>query len=67
MKTRGAELLTDDPNHATRPKGSLRVEFQADDTQLLCSTGANVLIMVLKSTSGKLPHLYLAIGDIVCG
>ena len=51
-KTRGLELPTDGPDHTTRPKGhhsgQARVEFQADNTQLVCSTGANVSVMALQ-------------------
>ena len=37
VKTRGDQLPTDGPDHTTRPKG-----------QLVCSTGANVSVMVLQ-------------------
>ena len=50
VKTRGDQLPTDDPDHTTRPKGhhSGRVEFQADNAQLVHSTGANVSVMLLQ-------------------
>ena len=47
-----------------------RVEFQADNAQLMRSTGANVSVMVLQDTNPplrKADHLSLAIGDIVFG
>ena len=49
MNTRGPELPTDGPDHVQRDIIFLsRVEFQADSTQLVCSTGANVSVMVLQ-------------------
>ena len=56
VKTRGPELPTDGPDHATRPKGHHSVEFQADNTQLVRSTGVDMSVMVLhgcKSTTLK--------------
>ena len=60
VKIQGAELFTDGPDHATRLKAGTslwsRVEFQANNTQLAHSTGANVSVMVLqgcKSTPQK--------------
>ena len=47
----------------------LRVEFQAGYTQLACSTGANVAVMVLqgcKFTPRKADQLSLAMGDMLC-
>ena len=52
VKTRGHySLLTDGPDDATRAEGTSfqsRVEFQADNAQLVCSTGVNVPVMVLQ-------------------
>ena len=52
VKTRGDQLPTDGPDHTTRPKGHAsfrsRVEFQADNAQLVRSTGANVSVMALQ-------------------
>ena len=56
-------------NWAERTSFWSRVEFQADNTQLVCSTGANVSVMVLqgyKSTPRKADHLSLATEDMVC-
>ena len=57
VKTRGH---TDGPDHATTLKGNhsgqARVGFQADNTQSVHSTNANMLVMVLqgcKSTPQK--------------
>ena len=47
-KTRGPEPPTDGPDHTTRAERTSfrsRVEFQAHNTQLVCSTGANVSVM----------------------
>ena len=44
-------MPTDGPDHTTRPMGHhfrSRVEFQADNAQLVRSTGANVSVMVLQ-------------------
>ena len=49
-------MPTDGPDHTTRPKGHHSGEFQADNAQLVRSTGANVSVMVLqgpKSTPQK--------------
>ena len=50
VKTRGDQLHTDGPDHTTRPKGHHRsgVEFQADNAQLVRSTGANVSVIALQ-------------------
>ena len=56
MKTRGHQSPSDGPDHSTRTPFQSRVEFQAGYTQLTCSTGANVAVMVLqgsKSTPQK--------------
>ena len=48
----------------------VRVEFQADNAQLVRSTGANVSVMVLQGPNSplrKADHLSLAIGDMVLG
>ena len=54
VKTRGHQSPSDDPDHLTRPKGHHSVEFQAGYTQLVCSTGANVLIMILQGCKSTL-------------
>ena len=50
VKTRGDQLPTDGPDHTTTDGTSFqsRVEFQADNAQLVRSTGANVSVMVLQ-------------------
>ena len=48
VKTRGDQLPTEGPDHTTRPKGYHSVEFQADNDQMVRSTGANVLTMALQ-------------------
>ena len=52
VKTRGDQLPTDGPDHTyNQAEGtSFRsgVEFQADNAQLVRSTGANVLVMALQ-------------------
>ena len=44
-------MPTDGPDHTTSPKGRSRVEFQADNAQLVRSTGAIVSVMVLQGRS----------------
>ena len=57
MKTRGHQSPSDGPDHSTKPKGHHSGRgFQVGYTQLACSTGANVSVMVLqgcKSTPQK--------------
>ena len=52
VNTRGPELPTDGPDHiANQAEGTSiqsRVEFQADNAQLVRSTGVNVTVMVLQ-------------------
>ena len=52
VNTRGEQLPTDGPDHTIRPKGQSsfrsRVEFQADNAQLVCSIGANVSVIALQ-------------------
>ena len=52
VKTRADQLPTDGPDHAyNQAEGTSfwsRVEFQADNAQLVRSTGANVSVMVLQ-------------------
>ena len=55
MKTRGDKLPTDGSDHATkRTSFWSRVEFQADNTQLVHSTGANVSVMVYRAVNPPL-------------
>ena len=52
VKTRGDQLPTDGPDHAYNQADGTsfrsRVEFQADNAQLVRSTGANESVMVLQ-------------------
>ena len=51
VNTRGPELPTGGPDHTTRPKEHSSqgyIEFQADNAQLVRSTGVNVSVMVLQ-------------------
>ena len=52
VKTRGDQLPTDGPDHTTdQAEGTSfwsGVEFQADNAQLVRSTGANVSVMALQ-------------------
>ena len=52
VNTRGPELPTDGPDHAyNQAEGTSfqsRVEFQANNVQLMRSTGANVSVMALQ-------------------
>ena len=52
VKTRGDQLPTDGPDHTTyQAEGTSfrsRVEFQADNAQLVRSIGANVSVMALQ-------------------
>ena len=71
VKTRGHQSPSDGPDHSTRLKGPFwsRIGFQAGYIQLVCSTGANVSVMVLqvcKSTPRKADQLSLAMGDMLC-
>ena len=51
VKTRGDQLPTDGPDHNQAEGTSFRsrVEFQADNAQLVRSTGANVSVMLLQA------------------
>ena len=69
VKTRGHQLPSDGPDHSTRLKGhhfQSRVEFQAGYTQLACSTGANVSVMVLQGCKSTPKKSSLAMGDMLC-
>ena len=49
VNTRGPELPTDGPYNQTEGTSfRSRVEFQADNAQLVCSTGVNVSVMLLQ-------------------
>ena len=48
MNTGGEQLPTNGPDHTTGPKGHHSVEFQADNAQLVRSTGANVSVIALQ-------------------
>ena len=49
VKTQGDQLPTDGPyNQAKGTSFWSRVEFQADNAQLVCSTGANVSVILLQ-------------------
>ena len=68
VKTRGHQSPPDGPETKGIPFRS-RVEFQAGYTQLACSTGANVSVMVLqgyKSTLQKSRPIESGHGDILC-
>ena len=78
VKTRGDQLPTDGPDHTTRPAEGTsfrsRVEFQANNAQLVRSTGANVSVMLLQDPKSspqksrpfgsghRRPGVWLAIG-----
>ena len=48
VKTRGNRLPTDPYNQAEETSFRSRVEFQADNAQLVRSTGANMSVMALQ-------------------
>ena len=48
VNTRGSELPTGGPDQAEETSFQSRVEFQADNAQLVRSTGFNVSVMVLQ-------------------